>query len=169
MERLKMMKNTLVSQVEAQMANLQCVDTKELGEAIDMIKDLEEAIYYCTVVKAMEEKEENVYYYTEDGNMGGMSNGSKHYTPYVMGDYYRERELPLDLHDEREGRSPRQRRMYMETKTMHKDDKEIRMAELEKYAQDLTTDIMEMIEDASPEEKQALQRKFAILANRLNG
>ena len=27
------------------------VDTKELGEAIDMIKDLEEAIYYCTVTK----------------------------------------------------------------------------------------------------------------------
>jgi hypothetical protein len=29
------------------------VDTKELGEAIDMIKDLEEAIYYCTVTEAM--------------------------------------------------------------------------------------------------------------------
>lgn len=29
---------------------------KELGEVIDMIKDLEKAIYYETVVKAMEEE-----------------------------------------------------------------------------------------------------------------
>ena len=36
--------------------NLNTVDTRELGEAVDMIKDLAEAIYYCTVTKAMEEK-----------------------------------------------------------------------------------------------------------------
>ena len=43
--------------IEGQMANLDEVDTKELGEAIDMIKDLEEAMYYCTITKAMEQKE----------------------------------------------------------------------------------------------------------------
>lgn len=43
------------------MANLKETDTEELGQAVDMIKDLEEAIYYCTITKAMEksEKEEN--------------------------------------------------------------------------------------------------------------
>lgn len=48
-----------------------CVDTKEMGEAIDMIKDLAEAeekcvkaAYYKTIVKAMKEEEE------EMGRMG---------------------------------------------------------------------------------------------------
>ena len=43
--------------IEGQMTHLDEVDTKELGEAIDMIKDLEEAMYYCTITKAMEQKE----------------------------------------------------------------------------------------------------------------
>jgi hypothetical protein len=30
------------------------VDAKELGEAMDMIKDLSEAIYYCTITESME-------------------------------------------------------------------------------------------------------------------
>ena len=58
MEKFKMMKETLMSQIYAQMGNLQNVDTKELGEAIDMIKDLEEAMYYCTITEAMQKKEE---------------------------------------------------------------------------------------------------------------
>ena len=66
MERLKTIKNNLISCVEGQMANLQTVDTKELGEAVDMIKDIEEAIYYCTITKAMNEQEkEKERYYTE--------------------------------------------------------------------------------------------------------
>lgn len=41
---------------------LQSVNKEELGEAIDMIKDIEEIIYYCSITKAMEEKEkENEY------------------------------------------------------------------------------------------------------------
>jgi len=34
------------------------VDAQELGAAVDMIKDLSEAIYYCTITEAMEEKED---------------------------------------------------------------------------------------------------------------
>lgn len=60
MERLKQMKENLMACVSNQVCgNLAQVDTKELGEAIDMIKDLEEAIYYCTITKAMEEKPEH--------------------------------------------------------------------------------------------------------------
>ena len=53
-EKLKHMKDTLMCAVEMQLCDLSEVDTKELGEAIDMIKDLEEAIYYCTVTEAMQ-------------------------------------------------------------------------------------------------------------------
>jgi len=55
--------------VQSQMGNLKDVDAKELGEAIDMLKDLEEAMYYCTITEAMKEKgkekEKEYHYYTQ--------------------------------------------------------------------------------------------------------
>lgn len=53
MKDLKNIKSKLVEQVVAQLDNLDQVNTQELGEAIDMIKDISEAIYYCTIVKSM--------------------------------------------------------------------------------------------------------------------
>jgi hypothetical protein len=72
-ETLKAMKDTLIAQTHAQMANLHAANCEELGEAIDMIKDIEETLYYCAIVDAMEEKKDeegknetrNTYYYTE--------------------------------------------------------------------------------------------------------
>ena len=68
-EQLKTMKTQIMGCVQGQMGNLEKVDTKELGEAIDMIKDLSEAIYYCTITESMEKSEEgqpvnNITYYT---------------------------------------------------------------------------------------------------------
>ena len=66
MNNLKSMKEQLTNVVQAQMGNMQNVNAKELGEAVDMIKDLSEAIYYCTITEAMEEKEkEEMHYYTD--------------------------------------------------------------------------------------------------------
>ena len=74
MEKLKHMKEVLANAVYSELGNLKEADTKELGEVVDMVKDLEEAIYYCTITKAMEEKEKNgnghnpekyYYYYPE--------------------------------------------------------------------------------------------------------
>lgn len=65
-KRLESMKECFIAQVEAQMGHLECVDACELGEVIDIIKDLEEAIYYHTITEAMEEpKEQEIRYYTE--------------------------------------------------------------------------------------------------------
>lgn len=70
MERLKSMKETLISCVQSQLANIGQANTEELGEAIDMIKDLEEAMYYhCKSERLKEEKEEHKkypHYYTEN-------------------------------------------------------------------------------------------------------
>ena len=55
MEQLKAMKEQLTSIVQGQLAHIDSVDTKELGEAVDMIKDLAEAIYYCRITEAMDE------------------------------------------------------------------------------------------------------------------
>ena len=42
--------------------NFKNINTYELGEAIDMIKDISEAIYYCQVVHAMEEGSGTITY-----------------------------------------------------------------------------------------------------------
>lgn len=218
MEQLKHMKDTLVSCIQAQMSHLDTVDAKELGEVVDMVKDIEEAIYYCTITKAMEEKEKNgngdhhhyytQNYYTRDmdrsngrmyydempmdynkmyyngnsssGNNGGNSgNGSsRNYSnggngnSYVPGDHnsstrhYSELEYPM-MRDSREGRSPMSRKSYMESKEMHQ-PKTTQMKELEKYLQELSSDIVEMIQDASPEEKAFMEKKIAALAAKVN-
>lgn len=202
MDRLKSMKESLMSCVQAQMGNLQQVDAKELGEAIDMIKDLEEAIYYKTITEAMEQKseKEHHYYYTErymqpdvyyrdmdreqgrmyfneyamqnyangsggDGSRsGGGSRGSSSSGSGSSRQFY-EMEYPI-MRDSREGRSPTSRKTYMEAKEMHH-DKSIKLKELENYIQELTHDMVEMIEDASPEEKQFLEKKVNMLATKI--
>ncbi len=53
-KKLMWMEELLIAEAEKQFECLEEVCTKELGEVIDMIKDLKEAIYYETVTKAME-------------------------------------------------------------------------------------------------------------------
>lgn len=189
MEHLIQMKEQLVNAIMPQMNNLQEANTRELGEAIDMLKDLSEAIYYCSVTKAMEEEAErrnkadqmntNNYYYTEkyvpyemynrdmDRESGKMyypnSDHINHSSSSEM-NHYTERDYPT-MRDSREGRSPMRRKMYMESKSTHQDDKA--MNDLENYMRDLNQDIMEMITQASPEEKQLLQKKINVLATKL--
>lgn len=200
MEKLKRLKEMLMDGVQAETSKgLQSVNKEELGEAIDMIKDIEEIIYYCSITKAMEEKEkENEYmqkhyssmnypmysnggnrnYDGMDGRMwynGGSSSyasngssssgnnarggGSRGYSDgWVM--------APFDVRDYREGKSYATRRNYMEGKEMHH-DKAKQMQELDKYVQELTDDVLEMIHDASPEEKIALSQKMTTLANKI--
>ncbi len=233
-ERLKHMKETLMCAVEMQLCNLGEVDTEELGEAIDMIKDLEEAIYYCTVTEAMkgnntemefEMKKGGHHQEGENGESRMYYNGNRNYMPYndsgmmyaddgrrrrADGTFYAEnrgrnyaeggqggssggggssgsgssgggssyadsgrsynddRNYMDDMmyRDSREGRSYNSRRMYMEAKDM-KRDKATQLRELEKYMQELSQDIVEMIADASPEEKQYLEKKISALASKV--
>ena len=208
MERLKHMKEMLTAQVESQLGNLQQVDAEELGEVIDMIKDLDEAIYYCTITKAMEESEKEskktpIMYYTpmyydprmnkdpwEDRDMdklygrmyysennnsgssgrgGGNNQGGSRGSSSSSGSsrQYTEMEYPVEWHDMREGRSPTRRKMYMESKEMHK-GKAMQLKELEKYVQELTNDLIEMVEDASPEEQQYLANKMSTLSTKIS-
>jgi hypothetical protein len=87
------MKQNLTSLVQSQMGNLDQVNTRELGEAIDMIKDLSEAIYYCTITEAMEKSSENnnmkSYYYSESPS-GHNSNGNTGMSSGGNTDYYHE-------------------------------------------------------------------------------
>ena len=256
-KRLEHMKETLMCAVEMELCNLGDVDTAELGEVIDMIKDLEEAIYYCTVTEAMNggaemewemkkngqsqkggengNGESRMYYngsrggmtympydeggqmyaerrrradgtfYAEGGQMyagggsqGGGGGGSSYagggssyaeggrgggrgssyadsgtgtsYNAINGGSMYADNMPYMDegqmYRDSREGRSYNSRRMYMEAKDM-KRDKATQLRELEKYMQELSQDITEMIGDASPEEKQYLEKKITALASKI--
>ena len=195
-EALKMMKEQLMSCVQSQLGDIKNADAHELGEAVDMIKDLAEAIYYCTITDSMEKSEEtskgqgemNINYYTtpnynygakvypypdyrdmertggymyyptggNNGNGGNSNGGRSYYT-----------EMPdMMRRDPREGRSPMKRRMYMEGKEMHNDTNS-QLRELEAYIQELSTDITEMIKDASPEERTTLRQKMTTLASKI--
>lgn len=191
-EALKMMKEQLMSCVQGQLGDISKVDAHELGEAVDMIKDLAEAIYYCTITESMEKSSEenkgetNINYYTTPNYNRIMytdpyrdmekNNGYMYYTTGGNGqssggnrggmNYYTT-EMPGDMwRDPREGRSPMRRRMYMEGKEMHNDPNS-QLRELEAYLQELSTDITEMIKDASQEEKATLRQKMTTLANKI--
>lgn len=232
MEKLKQMKECLVGMVEGQIyGNIDKVDAQELGAAVDMIKDLSEALYYCSITEAMEEEGEEkkekgkhgaMYYsrpmyhmpypiemydprYREknnyipmyaQGNSGSSSSGSNgsmggtrgyhdgmiprydndmmynsNYTMYEQGGNQgggrggNRNYQDMMMRDPKEGRSGERRKMYMEGKGMK--DKTHQMRELETYMQELSQDITEMIQDASPEEKQMLQQKISTLATKI--
>ena len=207
MEQLKTIKEQLVMQVQGQMNDLKCVDAKELGEVIDMIKDLSEAIYYCEVYDQMKQadnsrqmmKENNNYYYTEyyydpqrdmdkhygrmyysspsqgmgagagqanNGSNPGSTSGSSQSMGQNNSSYYTERDYPIHLRDEREGRSPVKRKMYMESKAKGMESSKS-IKELESYMQDLTSDMLDLLDKASPEEKTMVQKKINTLAAKI--
>ena len=183
-EKLKWMKDCLLCTVENQLCHLDEVDTEELGDAIDMIKDLEEAIYYCTVTEAMNKQGKEMHMEMKKGNHQGPEDDRMYYSGYPM--YYADNghansgngtsntnssngrnyyDEPM-WRDDYSGRSPMSRKMYMEAKHMNK-DKATQLRELEKYMQELSQDITEMIADASPEEKQYLEKKISALASKI--
>lgn len=192
-EQMKNMKQSLMACVQNQLGDLKSVDAKELGEAVDMIKDFSEAIYYCTITEAMEksdkEKEgamkytyppvmynggnmgmndERMYY---DGGMKRIGNDRMYYTgkmeKYPTSQYSSyNNSYPTEMRDYREGKSPITRRMYMESKELHH-DKSKQMKELEDYMEELSHDIMEMISDSTPEEKIILSQKLNTLAGKI--
>ena len=189
MKQLKSISQNLISQVQTQLGDLKNTNAKELGEVVDMIKDLEEAMYYCAITTAMEEKkdessksqsnmsyymepnryiyrdEPKVNYYTEDGN--SMS-GGRPYTPYM--EYAPYMMANSDWRDRHmyDGRSGMSRRMYMEGKQYHMNDEQQSMKELEHYLKDLSDDLVEMVKESTPEEKQVLSTKLQTLATKVN-
>lgn len=227
MEHLKSMKTKLVDCVEKQISgNLEYTNAQELGEAVDMIKDLSEAIYYCTITEAMEDKGQMkngshypaAHYYEDSGmrnyptdynysmymdypimyasgSQGGNQGGSRNYTPMMYANdgnrqsqgesrnytpimyasnggstssymyHSPEYMYPPHIEHEYDGRSPMMRRRYMDGKKYN--DKQTQMQELEKYTQELASDLTDMIKDATPEEKTLLQQKISMLATKI--
>ena len=189
-ESLKTMKEQLINCVQGQLGDISKVDTHELGQAIDMIKDLAEAIYYCTITDSMENSEDlkkqsstNINYYTtpisdmyydpwrhSEYKKGYMyyPSGAESSTTATSGNtmHYTEPYMKEMTRDPREGRAYMRRRTYMEGKEKHNDTNS-QLRELEAYLQELSSDITEMVKDASPEERATLRQKMTTLANKI--
>lgn len=183
-DRMENIMNQVLCQIEGQASHLDKVNAKEFGEVIDALHHLEEAMYYCSIIEAMDktkEKEEhqqpmNISYYMEGGGSSNSGGGTHpgdvknyvpymEYAPYMMRDKdWREEHLNYsDGGMSGNGRSYYSRRMYMEGKTNGADDQKS-MKDLEHYMKDLADDMSEMINKSTPEEKQVLSNKLSQLA-----
>lgn len=167
--RLTSLKEQFLTLVENQMHNINNVDAKEMGEVIDIIKDLAEANYYCKVTDAMDKNSngKNIEYIEE------YLPETRYYTPRVnmkMNDprmdnnirsrmYYTEPTHNANMYD---GRSVINRRMYMEN--IHSPNK---MHDFEEYIHSLGDDIVEMVEIMTPEEKSEAKKKVSTLAEKI--
>ncbi len=147
--RLKCMEDEIVSVLEIQFANLENVCAKELGEAVDIVKDLEEAIYYHTITEAMKAE--------KSGHVCTCGNNVENY----------DRAIEMEEKwDEWLGHSPHGRKRYLEARE-HGKDKATQLRELEKYMQELSSDVVDMINEASMEEKAYLEKKITALAAKI--
>ena len=73
----------------------------------------------------------------------------------------------------RQGKNPQQLLLSIlqgeayKSREMNK-DRSVQLRELERYTQDLSQDVMEMISEASPEEKQYLEKKVTAMAAKIS-
>lgn len=102
MEKMKdlcSIKATLVDSVKEQLSHgIECVDAHEMGEVVDMIKDIYEAENYCmqskyykSIVEAMNEGSYgyNPNRYVSSGRYASAGHGSRYgYMPYLEGEDY---------------------------------------------------------------------------------
>ena len=202
---------------------MESLDTKEMSEVAEILKELCEAEYYATITKAMGEAEygkeydmdgpmeERRYYrgrardsmgrfksrrgydemmdyqemypmehyrdmdrehgrmYYSSGGGSGSSGGNS--MSGSMGSDSRYYGGDSGMRDYREGRSGQSRRSYMETKEARPgnsaEDKQVKARELEKYMNELASDITEMIAGASAEEKTMLKTKMQTLMQKI--
>lgn len=187
------------------------VNAEEMGEAVDMIKDLCEAEYKAVIVKSMKKADEEEEEYDKEllrtlkaeyGEEGGRRYYDEYrykttgrFAPKGKGSYvgrrgyeeppyyhmYPERDMdreygrmyytePTATHTA-ESNYDRAKRMYTETKEMHKantpEDKEHKMKSLDSYTKELASDITGMVADMSAEEKNLLRTKLSTLVSKI--
>lgn len=187
------------------------VNTEEMSEAVDMIKDLCEAEYKAVIVKSMKKADEEEEEYNKEllralkdeyGEEGGRRYYDEYrykttgrYAPKGKGTYvgrrgyeeppymhmYPERDMdreygrmyytePTATHTSESGYD-RAKRMYTETKEMHKantpEDKEHKMKALDGYIKELGGDITQLIGDMTAEERNLMRTKLSTLVSKL--
>lgn len=193
-EQLDAMKASLMSVAQAQMGDLEHVCAEELGEVIDMIKDIEEAKYYCAITKAMENRDKtdetqekidlalmseklknsDMNYYGGPTTRYPDRRFDEYGRMYYGGPYYDNDRMYYDGQSTRRSmpsmiRDSREGRSW-EGRRGYMESKEnhmsdsVKMDRLNDYMKELGEDITGMISDSTPQEKTALRDKLTSLA-----
>lgn len=149
-------------------------------EAVDMIRDLNEALYYASVVLAMGSYgtrrgyEEPPYYHMtpeqreeweRNRDMDRATSHRMYFSEPIM------RDGKEHMETVKESRYDRARRSYTESKEIHKantpEDKTAKMKDLEAYVAELSADLTDIVKDMSQEERTLLKNKVTALATKL--
>lgn len=179
-ERMHTMIEKLTENALAQFDNgIENVDTCEMAEVVDMMKDLSEAMYYRTLTKAMDSSD------TEEVlTMLDRFGDRRYYEPRYHIDphdrdidrekyermYYTEPKTKVEV-IEKESDYDKAKHYYTETKAVHSgtstEDKDKKMKALEKYMQELGLDISELVNGMTEEEKNMLRTKMSTLITKI--
>lgn len=190
-ERMHKMIECLCEKAWAEMeSGIERVDTAEMGQVIDMIKDLNDAEYKAVITKTMQEYEEDGeesrrfydhYRYT-DGRFAPKGKGTRR--GYTESPYYFQ---TPDMYHEWDSRSDAERgrdldrmggRMYYtepimsgydkaKRHYMESTDKERKMQSLESYMKELSEDVTSLLTDMAPEERTLLKTKMTTLLQKI--
>lgn len=158
---------------------IQNVNTAEMGMVVDMLKDMADALYHLTTVDAMKDYSEGAEerYYTEKSRKRArMPEYDMSVEDYRDMDrnrgrmYFTEPMAETTLvRDAREGKSGMSRKGYMESKELHNSgseaDKMRNRQELEKWIDDIGTDVKSALGEMSPEERTVMRQKLTNLSN----
>lgn len=196
MERLKSIKSTLVSLVETQLGDVEHTDAKELGEVVDMIKDLEEAMYYCAIVEAMEKSKEEGQEdisvrsrmgYTDHFPHGEYNWDTMDWRPYFY--YTQSGRGSANQYGSSNSGSTSARMGYSEDGISNNqggsgsggqtayyggptyyytESKPMSMNEVSKYLSELSDSLPHMMEKASPEDKKMIAEKLQQINTKVN-
>lgn len=171
MEQIKDLMKNIISCVSAQATNIEKADTKELSEAMDMIKDLAMAEYYCVITKAMENPE-NEYGKNWDEN-GPIKGYERMYPNMRMRRGYEGEMMPKStmtygtrygyeepmMMNQNTSQYDRARRGYEE----HKD-----MSSLNRIFDIIEADMKELKPTMTAQDKQTAHQRLTTLSNMMN-
>ena len=145
MHRIKKMKEKLIEEAQNRMQNMDGGSIEQMGQIVDMIKDLSEAEkacleaeYYDTVIDAMDGGSDRYGY----DSQGGSGNRSGYREPYMM--------------DNNMGRGSG-RMGYRDSKGRYARNPNRRMRR-SGYSEESVENIRQMMEDADPERKRQLKQ-----------
>ena len=150
MHRIKAMKDKLIKEAQNRMDNLDGGSIEQMGQIIDMIKDLSdaekaclEAEYYDTVIDAMDGESDRYGYPGQSGSGDGRSgNRSGYRDPYM-------------LEEDGEGGRMGYRNQYGNFPANPKNRR--RRMRRSGYSEESIENLRQMMEDADPERKRQLK------------
>lgn len=155
MQRIKRMKDKLIEEAQSRLQNMDGGSIEQMGQIIDMIKDLSEAEkscleaeYYDSVIDAME----NGQRYGYDGQGGNTSGRQGYSESYIM-----------DNNGDSEGRMG-YRNQYGNFPANTKNRRRMRRSG---YSEESIDNIRQMMEDADPERKRQLKRDLEDLMSEM--